>query len=63
MIRITCGVIERRTYMQYSNNPIDNMVNEIKGTTGFLSKVIFAGINLILIIILGIIIVSSFAIQ
>jgi len=49
--------------MQYSNNPIDNMVNEIKGTTGFLGKVIFAGINLILIIILGIIIVSSFAIQ
>ena len=49
--------------MQYSNSPIDNMVNEIKGTTGFLGKLIFAGFNVIFIIILGLILVSNFAIQ
>ena len=49
--------------MQYSNNPIDNMVDEIKGTTGFVGKIIFAGFNVIFIIILGIILVTNLAIQ
>jgi hypothetical protein len=47
--------------MQYSNDPIENLVNDIKGTTGVLAKVIFAGFNLVFIVILGIILVTNFA--
>jgi hypothetical protein len=46
--------------MQYSNDPIDDLVNDIKGTTGVLAKVIFAGFNLVFFVILGIILVSNF---
>ena len=47
--------------MQYSNDPIDDLVNDIKGTTGVLAKVIFAGFNLVFFVILGIILVSNLA--
>lgn len=47
--------------MQYSNDPIESLVNDIKGTTGVLAKVIFAGFNVVFVVILGIILVSNFA--
>jgi hypothetical protein len=47
--------------MQYTNDPVDGMVDEIKGTAGILAKVIFAGFNLIFVVIIGVILVSNFA--
>jgi hypothetical protein len=47
--------------MQYPNDPIDNMIKDIKGTTGILAKVLFAGFNVVFILILGLILVSNFA--
>jgi hypothetical protein len=47
--------------MQNPNDPIDNMIEEIKGTTGILAKVLFAGFNVVFILILGLILVSNFA--
>ena len=49
--------------MQYSNDPIEGMVDEIKGTAGVLAKVLFAGFNIVFIIVLGIILVSNLTIQ
>jgi hypothetical protein len=51
---------KRRNEMQYTNDPIDDLVSDIKGTTGVLAKVIFAGFNLVFLVILGIILVSNF---
>lgn len=45
--------------MAYSNDPIESLVDDIKGTTGILAKVIFAGFNLVFIVVLGIILVSN----
>lgn len=47
--------------MQYTNDPVDGMVDEIKGTAGVLAKVLFAGFNLVFIVIIGVILVSNFA--
>jgi len=47
--------------MQYTNDPIDGLIDEIKGTTGVLAKVLFAGFNLVFFVIVGIILVSNFA--
>jgi hypothetical protein len=47
--------------MQYTNDPVDGMVDEIKGTAGILAKVLFAGFNLIFVVIIGVILVSNFA--
>ena len=47
--------------MQYNNDPVDGMVDEIKGTAGILAKVLFAGFNLIFVVIIGVILVSNFA--
>ena len=47
--------------MQYNNDPVDGMVDEIKGTAGILAKVLFAGFNLVFVVIIGVILVSNFA--
>lgn len=49
--------------MQYHNDPVDVMVDDIKGTAGVLAKMLFAGFNLVFIVVLGIIIVSNLAMQ
>ena len=49
--------------MEYTSDQIESLVNDIKGTTGFLAKVLFAGFNLVLIIVLGVILVSNLAIH
>ena len=47
--------------MQYHNDPVDVMVDDIKSTAGVLAKLLFAGFNLVFIIVLGILIVSNLA--
>ena len=49
--------------MSYNNDPIDNMVSEIKGTTKFISKVIFAGFNVVFLIVLGLVLASNLGIN
>jgi hypothetical protein len=49
--------------MSSKNDPINDMVSEIKGTTSFISKVLFAGFNVVFLIVLGLILVSNFAIN
>lgn len=49
--------------MEYTNDPIDGLVDEIKGTAEILAKVLFAGFNLVFVILLGVIIISNFAAQ
>ena len=49
--------------MQYSNDPIESMVDDIKGTAGVIGKVVFAVFNIVFIVVIGIILVSNFAIQ
>jgi len=49
--------------MSYNNDPIDNMVSDIKGTTKFLSRVIFAGFNVVFLIVLGLVLASNFALN
>ena len=49
--------------MEYTNDPIDGLIDEIKGTTGILARVIFAGFNIVFIVVLGIILVSNLAFQ
>lgn len=46
--------------MSYNVIPIDSLVNEIKGTSGFLAKVLFRRVNLYLVIIVfgGILVVK-----
>jgi hypothetical protein len=46
--------------MQYTNDPIDGLVDEIKGTAGVLTKILFAGFNVVFIVVLGLILVSNF---
>jgi hypothetical protein len=49
--------------MQYTNDPVDGMVDDIKGTAGLLAKVLFAGFNIVFILVIGFILVSNLAIQ
>lgn len=49
--------------MQYTNDPVDGMVDDIKGTAGVLAKVLFAGFNIVFILVIGFILVSNLAIQ
>ena len=49
--------------MNYNGDPIDNMVGEIKGTTKFLATIIFAGFNVVFLIVVGLILVSNFGIN
>lgn len=48
--------------MQCNNDPIEGMVDDIKGTAGVIAKVVFAGFNIVFIVVIGIILVSNFAI-
>ena len=54
---------ERIYKMEYTNDPIDGLVDEIKGTAEILAKVLFAGFNLVFVILLGVIIISNFGTQ
>ena len=47
--------------MHYTSDPVDNMVDDIKGTAGMLGKILFAGFNLVFIVILGVLLVSNIA--
>ena len=45
--------------MQYNNDPIGEMVDDVKGSVAFLSKVIFGGSFILIIVALGVIIVAN----
>jgi hypothetical protein len=49
--------------MNYGSGPIDNMVGDIKGTTKFLAKVIFAGFNIVFLVVIGLIIAANFGVM
>ena len=44
--------------MSYNVIPIDSLVNEIKGTSGFLAKVIFQRILLVVVVFGGVLAVK-----
>ena len=46
--------------MEYNADQIDYLVDEIKGTSDVLAKVIFAGFNIVFLVILGVILVKNF---
>jgi hypothetical protein len=46
--------------MEYNAEQIDYLVDEIKGTSDVLAKVIFAGFNIVFLVILGVILVTNF---
>jgi hypothetical protein len=49
--------------MQYNNEPINGIVDDIKATASALAIYLFAGLNIIFIIMLGIILASHITIQ
>lgn len=51
---------ERVYKMEYNTDPIDYMVDDIKGSADVLAKVIFAGFNIVFLVILGVILVTNF---
>ena len=46
--------------MNYNSGPIDSVVSDIKGATKFLAKAIFAGFNIVFLIVIGLILASNF---
>jgi hypothetical protein len=46
-------------YEQYVNDPVDEMVEDIKGSADVLAKVLFAGFNIVFLVVLGIILISN----
>lgn len=51
---------ERIYKMEYNTDQIDYLVDDIKGTSDVLAKVIFAGFNIVFLVILGVILVTNF---
>ena len=49
--------------MEYTNDPLEDLVDEIKGTAEVLAKVLFASFNIVFLILLGVIIISNMSIQ
>ena len=47
--------------MQHTHDQVDGMVDEIKGSAEILAKVLFAGFNIVFLVIIGVILVSSLA--
>jgi hypothetical protein len=45
--------------MQYSFDPIDQLVREIKGTATFITKVLFTSVNIVFLVAIVIILLSS----
>ncbi|MFC1997100.1 hypothetical protein ACFLXI_05770 [Chloroflexota bacterium] len=49
--------------MQYNNDPVDGMVDDIKGSAGILAKVLFAGFNIVFLVVLGVVLVSNLSVN
>jgi endonuclease V-like protein UPF0215 family len=45
---------------EFDTEPIDGMVDEIQGSIVVVSKVLFAGFNIVFLIIIGVILVANF---
>jgi hypothetical protein len=43
----------------YAEDPVDEVVEDIKGSAEVLAKVLFAGFNIVFLVILGIILISN----
>jgi len=50
---------ERIYKMEYTTDQIDSMVDEIKGSADVLAKVLFAGFNIVFLVVLGVILISN----
>jgi hypothetical protein len=50
---------ERIYEMEYTTVQIDVMVDEIKGSADVLAKVLFAGFNIVFLVVLGVILISN----
>ena len=46
--------------MEYNAEQIDYLVDDVKGSSDVLAKVIFAGFNIVFLVILGVILVINF---
>ena len=46
--------------MEYNAEQIDYLVDDVKGSSDVLAKVIFAGFNIVFLVILGVILVTNF---
>ena len=54
---------ERIYKMEYTTDQIDGMVDEIKGSADVLAKVLFAGFNIVFLVVLGVILISNLAVN
>ena len=52
---------ERIYKMEYTNDPVEGMVDDIREPADVLAKVLFAGFNIVFIVVLGIILITNLA--
>ena len=46
--------------VDYDGDPIEGMVDDIKGSAELLAKVLFAGFNIVFLVILGVLLIATF---
>ena len=52
---------KREIVMQYTEEPIDALVENIIESTDVLAKVLFAGFNIVFLVVLGVILITTLA--
>ncbi|MFC1997099.1 hypothetical protein ACFLXI_05765 [Chloroflexota bacterium] len=49
--------------MEYNADPVEEMVEEIIDSADLLAKVLFAGFNIVFLVVLGIILISNLSVN
>ena len=49
--------------MRYNQEPVDLMIEDIKDSASLLGRILFAGFNIIFLVVIGVILVSNLAVH